>query len=517
MSRINQVRRSRLEVLELDRVAAENNKSRVGLPPLGWAGLGLLLLMLTMFLLVLIDGRQVVHAREKGRPWSVAVESGDWATVLLLAKAGVDKNPRDAVAQNAYGLALMETGKLDEAQNPLIAAESLSPEVPEYKVDLGNLYLRKGVTELAATRFRGAIELDPSLVDVRWKLARALYATQQYDATLSELNEITRLEPDNWDAYRLTADVAIGRKKFDEAIQSLSLYTLVVPDARALSKMAYAHMSLSPPDTAGARMAAERALLVNPDDSQAHIALARVNLIQKQNDAALAHYEAAEGFAIPARDAFLMGRIYESKKDLPNAGVAFRTAVSIDSTNKEYLNFLGSNAMNLQQYEDAADAYARLLVVDPGNVSAGANRAAALIQLDKLDEAETMLKSLIKSNESSPEFQLAMGNLYLKKADRPNAKAAFQQVLSLSPKGPIGTQAGENLGYMLWEDGDFAAAVPVLKQALGYNECNIRAMLTLANCYVKLNQTPEAITLLNQGDSCPGSDQVRQMRKALGG
>ena len=90
-----------------------------------------------------------------------------------LAKAGVDKNPRDAEAQNAYGLALMETGKLDEAQNPLIAAESLSPEIPDYKVDLGNLYLRKGVIELAATRFRGAIDLDPSLVDVRWKLARA--------------------------------------------------------------------------------------------------------------------------------------------------------------------------------------------------------------------------------------------------------------------------------------------------------------------------------------------------------
>lgn len=517
MSRINRVRRSRLMVAELDRVASETSKTRVGLSPLGWAGIGLLLFMITMFLLVLMDGRRVLHAREKGRPWSGAVESGDWATVLLLAKAGVDKNPRDAVAQNAYGLALMETGKLDEAQNPLIAAESLSPEVSEYKVDLGNLYARKGILELAATRYRGAIDLDPSMVDVRWKLARALYATKQYDETLSELNEITRLEPDNWDAYRLTADVAIGRKKFDEAIQSLSLYTLVVPDSRALSKMAYAHLSMSPPDTAGARKAAEHALRVNPDDSQAHIALARVNLIQKKNDAALAHYEAAGRFMIPARDAFLMGRIYESKRDPAKAGLAFRTAVSIDSTNKDYLNYLGANSLVAQNYEDAASTYGRLLEVDPSNVSAGANRATALIQLGKLDEAKTLLTSLIKTNDASPEFHLAMGNLHLKQEDRAGAKGSFQQVLGLNPSGVLGTQAAEALGYMIWEDGDFAAAVPVLKQALEYNECNIRAMLTLANCYVKLNQVSEAIALLNKGDTCPGSDSVRQMRKALGG
>ena len=183
------------------------------------------------------------------------MEAGDWATVLPLAKASVDKNPRDAEAQNSYGLALMETGKLNEAQNPLLAAEAISPEVPEYKVDLGDLYVRTGVPELAATRFREAVDLDPSQVSVRWKLARTLYATEQYDETLAELTEITRLEPDNWDAYRLTADVAIGRKKFDEAIQNLTLYSEVVPDARALSKMAYAYMSMTPADTAGARRA----------------------------------------------------------------------------------------------------------------------------------------------------------------------------------------------------------------------------------------------------------------------
>ncbi|HEX7881065.1 MAG TPA: tetratricopeptide repeat protein [Candidatus Eisenbacteria bacterium] len=517
MSSSHHVRRSRLNVAEIDRVTAENPKSRVGLSPIGWAGLSLFLLLLCLFLIILVDGRAVVHARDRSRPWSVALEAGDWPQVLTLAKAAVDKNARDAEAQNAYGLALMETGKLDDAQNPLIAAEALSPEVPDYKVDLGDLYLKKGVVELAATRFREAVDLDPSLVDVRWKLARALYTTQQYDETLAELTEITRLQPDNWDAYRLTADVAIGRKKYDEAIQNLNLYTQVVRDSRALSKMAYAYMSLQPADTAGARTAAMRALEINPDDSQAHIALARISLIQKQNEEALVHYEKASAFFLPARDTYLMGRIYDAKKDLPKAGVAFRTAASIDSVNKDYLGQAGSNAMLTQNWSDAADAYERLLQADPTNVSAVANLASALAQLGRMDEAGKLLEAQIKTNESSPEVQLAMGDFQLKKEDKAAAKAAYQQALSLNPSKAVGSRASEALGYMLWEEGDFAGAVPVLKNGLRYDECNIRSVLTLANSYVKLNQTPDAITLLRNAQSCPNSEQVRQMLKALGG
>jgi tetratricopeptide (TPR) repeat protein len=504
--------------VELDRVAADNPKSRVGLSPVGWAGLSLFLLMLMMFLLILIDGRRVVHARDRSRPWSASVETGDWQQVLTLAKAAVEKNARDAEAQNAYGLALMETGQLDEAQNPLIAAEALSPEIPDYKIDLGELYLRKGVVELAASRFRDAVDLDPSLVDVRWKLARALYATQQYDETLAELTEITRLQPDNWDAYRLTADVAIGRRKYDEAIQNLSLYTQVVPDSRALSKMAYAYMSLQPADTAGARTAAMRALAINPDDSQAHIALARISLIQKQNEDAMGHYEKASAFFLPARDAYLLGKVYElGARDAVKAGAAYRTAASIDSTNKDFLLATGNNALVSQDWDSAADAYRRLLVTDPTNVAAMANLAAALVQSGKIDEAETMLTAQLKTNESSPEVQLAMGKLLTKKGDRAGAKAAYQQVLSLNPSAPLGSQASEELGYMLWEDGDFAGAVSVLKAGMRFDECNIRSVLTLANCYVKLNQTPDAINLLRNAQSCPNSDQVRQMLKALGG
>jgi tetratricopeptide (TPR) repeat protein len=515
-------RRSRRPETELDRARADEPRYRLGLPALAWAGLSLFVILLTVFLILLIDGRNIAHAAPaKSRTWSAAQAAGDWPQVLKLAKAEVDKNPRDAEAQNAYGLALVNTGKLEEAEGPLIAAESLSPEIADFKVDLGELYARRGVTELAAGKYGEAVSLDPSLVDVRRRLARALFTIGDYDASLEELKEITRLEPDNWDAYRLTAAVAMGQREYDVAIQNLKLYTAVVPDARGWSRMAEAYLSLSPVDTANGRRAAEQALRLDPADTRAHVALARINLIQAgkdrtKYDRALAHYETAADYALPARDAFFMGRIYNVRNAPAEAEEAFRMAASIDSTNKDFLNELGSALMAQQKSEDAVKVYDRLMTVDPGNMSAVANKAQSLLLMKKPDEALATVQSVLLKNEDDAGLNKVLGDIYLAKADKSNAKAAYRRVLELSPAPGVGSPAATELGYLLWEEGDFAGSVPVLKEALRLDECNSRAVLTLGNSYVKLNQVAEAVAALKRVETtCPGDEQVRQMIRAL--
>jgi len=109
-----------------------------------------------------------------------------------------------------------------------------------------------------------------------------------------------------------------------------------------------------------------------------------------------------------------------------------------------------------------------------------------------------------------------MGDFLRSKGDKTGAKGAYQQVLALTPPKAVGSRAAESLGYMLWEEGDFSGAVSVLKTGLRYDECNIRAVLTLANSYVKLNQTPEAITQLRDALSLPKSEPERKRMKALG-
>jgi tetratricopeptide (TPR) repeat protein len=175
MPKISESSRTRLRKTELDQIEKDLPKVRIGLPGIVWAGLSVFMIMLTILLLLLMDGRNVVHAAEKGRPWSSAIESGDWETVRKLAKAEVDKSPRDAGAQHALGLSLMELRRFDEAEIPLITAESISPGITDYKITLADLYTRRGVPQLASGKLREALDLDPSLVQIHWRLARTLY------------------------------------------------------------------------------------------------------------------------------------------------------------------------------------------------------------------------------------------------------------------------------------------------------------------------------------------------------
>ena len=416
-------------------------------------------------------------------------------------------------------MALMELGRLDEAEVPMITAVSLAPTVADYKLDLGDLYGRRGTTELAAGKYREALELDPSLLEVRWRLARSLYALGEYQETLDQLKAITRDEPDNWDAYRLTADVAMGQKppRYQEAIDNLKLYTAVVPDSRGWAKMAQAWMSLTPPDTASARRAALMSLSLNPRDSQAHIALARLSLLAKDYDQALVHYHEGSDYYLPARDAFLTGRIYGNlKKDLPAAERAFRVAASIDSVNKETWYELGSNLMSQQKPVEAIAAFEQVMALDPANINAMVNLGSMKAATGDQPGALAVFEKALTVNDRSPSLWKAIGAAREAAGEKGLAREAYQRSLENDPDPATGTEAATALGTLLWKDGDFNGAVPVLQKALGFENCNVQALLTLANCYFKLGQTQLSTDTLKRGLGCPGNEEIKKALRPAG-
>ncbi len=518
--------RSRQSLSQLERNEREQAKFAIGFRGPVWAGLSLFVILLTVFLILLIDGRSVARAAERGAPWSAAMQSEDWETVRKLAKSAVDKNSSNEAAQHALGVALLELGRLDEAEVPLITAESLAPAVVDYKVALADLYARKNVPSLAAVNLQSALALDPSLVDLHWRLARVLYSLGQHEESLQELRIINTLQPENWDAYRLTADVAMGRKvnsqeesneKYREAIRNLKIYTAIVPDARSWAKMAFAYMSIVPPDTAGAHKAAATALAINEKDNQANLALARINLIMNKTEPALGYYIEAAKFMIPARDASFAGKILTRDNKLAQAETALRTAAAIDSTNKDYLFDLGKNLISQQKFAETAEVFKRVLDVDPKNTSAYVNWGNAEMAAGDPDKAEEAYMKALKIDDCSAPAHKALGDVYVAKGASTSAMASYRRALECSPDNATGSAAAAALGYVQWQQNDFNAAIPVLKQALDFDRCNLHAILTLANCHQKLGQNEEAIAILRRGQGCDaGNSAIKEALRSLG-
>ena len=60
MSKLNEIRRLRLRPSQIERVQRDQIKVRIGLPGMAWAGLAVFVIFLTIFLVLLMDGRNVV-------------------------------------------------------------------------------------------------------------------------------------------------------------------------------------------------------------------------------------------------------------------------------------------------------------------------------------------------------------------------------------------------------------------------------------------------------------------------
>lgn len=534
MPTTNESPRKRMAIWQADRLARTESRTRVGLTAVGWAALGLILVLMTLFLLILIDGRSVVHAAERSsRPWSSALASKDWAGAAQLIQAYVKAHPEDGGAQADLGRALMEQGQLSEAEVHLISAESLEPSLIDHKIELADLYEKKGRDSraLAAGKLQEAINMDPSRVDLRWRLARNLFASASYDECLEELRVINRLQPDNLDAYRLTADVAMGRKKYQEAIDNLKVYTSVVPDGRGFTRLAQAYMSLTPPDTAAAQVAAQQALQLNPNDTQASLVLARTttmslgqkgldkNAVAKRADAALAYYRKAGLLSLSARDWDIVGRIEGSaRKNLPGAEVAYWNASSIDTTEQtgaEFRSKLGSNLLQQQKYKEAIEVYEKLVKDRPKDATAQVNLGQCYYRAGDPDKGLAAFEKALELDANAGAAYKGLGDIYTDKGRQSDATDAYRNATRVTPKDG---SAWDALGYALWQQKNFAEAVPALEKSLEIDSCNTRSILTIALCLKELGRTPEGIVWVKKGLGCdPSNANLKQMLLSLGG
>lgn len=534
MPSTNESPRNRLAIWQADRMARSEPRTRVGLTAVGWAALSLILVLMTLFFLLLMDGRSVVHAAERtGRPWSSAMAAKDWPAATKLIQAHVKNKPDDAGAQGDLGRALLEQGQISEAEIHLISAESLEPSLIDHKIELADLYEKKGRDSraLAAGKLQEAINMDPSRVDLRWRLARNLFASGSYDECLAELRVINRLQPDNLDAYRLTADVAMGRGNYQEAIDNLKVYTAVVPDGRGFTRLAQAYMSLTPADTAAAQVAALQALQLNANDTQASLMMARATTmslgqkgldkaaVARRADAALAYYRKAGMLSLSARDWDIVGRIEGSaRKNLPGAEVAYWNASSIDTTDKtgpEFRSKLGSNLLQQQKFKEAIEVYEKLVKDRPKDATAQVNLGQCYYRGGDPDKGLAAFEKALELDPNSGAAFKGVGDIFTDKGRQSDATDAYRNATRVTPKDG---GAWDALGYALFQQKNYGEAVPALEKSLDIDSCNTRSILTICLCLKELGRTAEAIVWAKKGLACdPSNASLKQMLLSLGG
>ncbi|PYX58785.1 MAG: hypothetical protein DMG76_07790 [Acidobacteria bacterium] len=171
------------------------------------------------------------------------------------------------------------------------------------------------------------------------------------------------------------------------------------------------------------------------------------------------HYTEAEKFYQQALDKDpssadgLSGVIntYFAQKQFDKAIAAANAQIAKSPNNSNFYDLLGTALFNGKKDLPGAEAALRKTIeLDKSNVDALEKLGKVQVQEGSADQALALYLQFIKGNPREVTFYILSGELYEAKKDWNQAKAMYQQALSISPDHPL---ASNNVAYVILEQG----------------------------------------------------------------
>jgi len=150
---------------------------------------------------------------------------------------------------------------------------------------------------------------------------------------------------------------------------------------------------------------------------------------------------------------------------------------------------LGESALRRQNWEGAAEQLQRCLALNPNFDNAMTGLARALVKLGRVDEAKSWLNKALQNNPQNYRAWYQAG--LLDAVSNPAAAlSAYEKTIAIQPNFSAGQR---DLGMLLFQQKNYAAAASHLEKALGLGLEDARLHNFLGICYNRTNRTLKAV------------------------
>lgn len=358
---------------------------------------------------------------------------------------------KDALVKKNYIQLLILKNRLDEASKLNNEVLKSTPHDVDALVYKGEIQLRQNDAASAVDSLQSALRNDSDNAIAHYQLGLAYSQQRDLHRAESEWREAVRLRPDLTDAQRMLASLEISRGEVDAVLQTAGQIIQAQPYSpdgfliRSLAELAEKKYADAEKDAEDARTRA-------PQSSTPYFQLGNVQLAQK-------HYPDAEKLfqqsleKDPSSSDALSGLMntYVAQKQYDKAIAAANAQIAKSPNTSNFYDLLGTALFDgKKDYSGAETALRKAISIDKNNVDALEKLGKVQIQEGSQDQALATYAQASRDNPRAVNFYVLSGELYEAKQNWDQAKAMYQQALTVSPDQPL---ASNNLAYVLLQQG----------------------------------------------------------------
>jgi protein O-mannosyl-transferase len=145
-------------------------------------------------------------------------QSGLYHDDITLYRATLKKDPDCWLAQNNLGLAMIRTGRLQEAIQDFQRVLQINPNYSPVYNNLGEALIQLGRPQDAIKYIRHSLELDPDSPEAQCNMGRVMFETGQLKKSEEFFRQAIKLKSNYSEAYYHLGIIQINEGKIGEAI-----------------------------------------------------------------------------------------------------------------------------------------------------------------------------------------------------------------------------------------------------------------------------------------------------------
>jgi tetratricopeptide (TPR) repeat protein len=444
----------------------------------------------------------------------MALQEKDYDQCFKILQPVFKKNPSDLGALALRGKVYLAKRETPEAIRDFQEIVKLQPKSPQARYQLAGAYLQSGNINQAKGSLKEAVALNPGYAQAILALAELDLKTGVVQSALDGLEKLTREQPEAAAAaYPLLARAYLANREVAKASEAYRQYIKLRPkDPRGPYLLGLTCRQEG--KKSEARQHFEAALTLQPAFLDALAQLVAMDMADKKGDEALQRIK-HQIVLVPnsAGFQFLLGRVYQQRRDIEQAEAAFLKGIELDPKNAAGFLAISRFYAEVGKDQQALEKLAQVLKEKPDNEPALLLTGMIYERQGTIPKARETYEKILALN---PKSVLAANNLAYLYSEHGGDQQKALELAQLAGKGaPEDPHVADTLGWILYKTGNYDWALTWLQVSASKLPENPEVQYHIGMTHYRLQHTQEAKkaleTALQSGGQFAGADEARRV------